>query len=82
MTVVRGLLVEHGLGEADGHLGDRRVASATGPPSPMFSPPGPVDPGGGLPGAETRGSPGHWWDSPQPVAIIWLCAAALAGGPR
>src|SRR5215468_3395013 len=55
---------------------------ATGPPSPMFSPAS-VQP---TPAAVSRspigGSPGHWWESPQPPAIRRLCADELASRPE
>src|SRR5215472_12693095 len=58
------------------------AVSATGPPSPMFSPAA-VQP---TPAAVSRspigGSPAHWWESPQPPAIRRLCADELASRPE
>src|ERR1700734_1826151 len=57
------------------------VVSATGPPSPMFSPADVQS----IPASVSRvpigGSPGHWWESPQPSAISRLCADELAARP-
>src|SRR3984957_2931124 len=56
--------------------------SATGPPSPMFSPAAVRC----TPAADSRaprpGSPGHWWDRPQPPAITEVCRAALVSRPE
>src|ERR1700689_956237 len=58
------------------------VVSATGPPSPMFSPAAVQ----WIPAAVSRspmaGSPGHWWESPQPLAISELCADEVASRPE
>src|SRR2546421_11272973 len=57
------------------------LVSATGPPSPMFSPAA----GQWTPPAVSRAprsaSPGHWWESPQPPPILELCADALEFRP-
>src|SRR6266536_3085892 len=55
--------------------------SATGPPSPMFSPADVQCTPASVSRAPSEGSPGHWWDSPQPLAIIELCAAELRPRP-
>src|ERR1700722_5585622 len=56
--------------------------SATGPPSPMFSPAAVQC----TPAADSRaprsGSPGHWCDRPQPPAITEGCRAALVSRPE
>src|SRR5580692_12494374 len=58
------------------------VVSATGPPSPMFSPAAVQ----WIPAAVSRspmaGSPGHWWESPQPLASSELCADEVASRPE
>src|SRR6202042_2274118 len=57
------------------------VVSATGPPSPMFSPAAVQS----MPAAVSRspmgGSPGHWWERPQPSAISRLCADEVLSRP-
>src|SRR2546423_14548085 len=54
VTVVGRLLVEHGLGEADRHLGDGRAGAGDRAAFADVLPGrGPVDAGGGLAGAET-----------------------------
>src|SRR3984957_19549724 len=57
------------------------VVSATGPPSPMFSPAAVQS----MPAAVSRspmgGSPGHWWERPQPSAISRLCADEVLPRP-
>src|SRR5579859_7252624 len=57
------------------------VVSATGPPSPMFSPAAVQCTPAAVSRAPSAASPGHWWDSPQPAAIRWLCADELAPRP-
>src|SRR5580692_7023758 len=57
------------------------VVSATGPPSPMFSPADVQS----IPASVSRvpigGSPGHWWERPQPSAISRLCADEVVSRP-
>src|ERR1700735_4873786 len=57
------------------------VVSATGPPSPMFSPAAVQS----IPASVSRvpigGSPGHWWGRPQPSAISRLCADEVVSRP-
>src|ERR1700735_4266181 len=57
------------------------VVSATGPPSPIFSPAAVQT----IPAAVSRspigGSPGHWCESPQPSAISRLCAEEVVSRP-
>src|SRR5947208_4345083 len=55
---------------------------AMGPPSPMFSPAAVQWTPAAVSRAPIAGSPGHWWDSPQPPAIRWLCADELASRPE
>ena len=55
--------------------------SATGPPSPMFSPAAVHCTPAAVSRAPRAGSPGHWWDSPQPAAITALCRPALVSRP-
>src|SRR5690349_17949887 len=55
--------------------------SATGPPSPMFSPAAVQCTPAAVSRSPIAGSPGHWWDSPQPPAIFRLCADELACRP-
>src|SRR5581483_6742419 len=57
------------------------VLSATGPPSPMFSPAAVQCTPAAVSRAPRSGSPGHWWESPQPPAIVALWAAALLSRP-
>src|SRR5207248_9147233 len=57
------------------------VVSATGPPSPMFSPAAVQWTPAAVSRAPRSGSPGHWWESPQPLAIVELCADALEFRP-
>src|SRR5438876_3619429 len=57
------------------------VVSATGPPSPMFSPAAVQWTPAAVSRAPRSGSPGHWWKSPQPRAIVELCADALEFRP-
>src|SRR5580658_5520580 len=54
---------------------------ATGPPSPMFSPAAVQLTPAAVSRAPRAGSPGHWWDRPQPAAISWLCRAELTCRP-
>ena len=78
VTVVRGLLVEHGLGEEDRQLGDGRGSVGHRPALADVLPGGgPADPGGGQARTERRlaralvGEPaasGH----PQVVRMSWL----------
>src|ERR1700735_3038968 len=57
------------------------VVSAQGPPSPMFSPAAVQS----IPASVSRvpigGSPGHWWERPQPSAISRLCADEVRSRP-
>src|SRR5690349_2729802 len=55
--------------------------SATGPPSPMFSPAAVQCTPAAVSRAPRAGSPGHWWESPQPPAIVALWAEALLSRP-
>ena len=57
------------------------VLFATGPPSPMFSPAAVQWTPAAVSRAPRSGSPGHWWESPQPRAIVELCADALEFRP-
>ncbi len=57
------------------------LVSVTGPPSPMFSPHADQTTPTAVSRAPRSGSPGHWWESPQPPAIIVLCADALLSKP-
>src|SRR6266702_1589116 len=57
------------------------VLSATGPPSPMFSPAAVQWTAAAVSRAPSGGSPGHWCESPQPPAIVELCADALESRP-
>src|SRR5690349_9969111 len=57
------------------------VAFATGPPSPMFSPAAVQWTPAAVSRAPRSGSPGHWWESPQPPAIVELCVDALEFRP-
>src|SRR5215469_12667464 len=56
--------------------------SATGPPSPMFSPAAVQWTPAAVSRSPIAGSPGHWWESPQPPAIRRLCADELACRPE
>src|SRR5579863_9313237 len=56
--------------------------SATGPPSPMFSPAEVQSTPAAVSRSPSGGSPGHWWESPQPSAIRRLCAAELVSRPE
>ena len=53
------------------------LVSPTGPRSPMFSPYADQTTPAAVSRAPRSGSPGHWWESPQPPAIVILCADAL-----
>src|SRR5580693_1967363 len=55
--------------------------SATGPPSPMFSPAAVHSTPAAVSRAPSDGSAGHWCDSPQPAAISWLCRLELSSSP-
>src|SRR6478672_4504861 len=57
------------------------VVFATGPPSPMFSPAAVQWTPAAVSRAPRSGSPGHWWERPQPRAIVELCADALEFRP-
>src|SRR5438270_3257451 len=57
------------------------VVSATGPPSPMFSPAAVQCTPAAASRAPRSGSPGHWWESPQRPAIVELCVDALEFRP-
>src|SRR6516225_1706916 len=56
--------------------------SATGPPSPMFSPASVQSTPAAVSRLPIGGSPRHWWESPQPPAIRRLCADELASRPE
>src|SRR5262252_247388 len=58
------------------------AVSATGPPSPMFSPAAVQSTPAAVSRSPIGGSPGHWWESPQPPAIRRLCADELAFRPE
>src|ERR1041384_4392604 len=58
------------------------VLSATGPPSPMFSPAAVQCTPAAVSRAPRAGSSGHWWESPQPPAIVALWAEALLFRPE
>src|SRR5215468_2418919 len=55
--------------------------SATEPPSPMFSPAAVQCTPAAVSRSPIAGSPGHWWDSPQPSAIRRLCWDELVSRP-
>src|ERR1700722_4856509 len=55
--------------------------SATGPPSPIFSPAAVQITPAAVSRSPIAASPGHWWDSPQPSAIFRLCAPELVSRP-
>src|SRR5579875_3062652 len=57
------------------------VVSDSGPASPMFSPVAVQSTSAAVSRAPMAGSPGHWCDSPQPLAILRLCADALSSRP-
>src|SRR5271167_2182763 len=57
------------------------LVSATEPPSPMFSPHADQSTPAAVSRAPRSGSPGHWWESPQPLTIVMLCADALLSRP-
>src|ERR1700722_20063683 len=57
------------------------AVSATGPPSPMFSPAAVQSTPAAVSRSPSDGSPGHWWESPQPPAISRLCADELVSSP-
>src|SRR4029077_14586589 len=57
------------------------VLSATGPPSPLFPPAAVQWTPAAVSRAPRSGSPGHWCESPQPPAIVELCADALEFRP-
>src|SRR4029078_12271873 len=57
------------------------VVFATGPPSPMFSPAAVQWTPAAVSRAQRSGSPEHWCESPQPPAILELCADALEFRP-
>src|SRR6185437_548001 len=56
--------------------------SATGPPSPMFSPAAVQCTPAAVSRSPIAASPGHWCESPQPSAIFRLCADELACRPE
>src|SRR2546423_12258905 len=67
------------------------LESATGPPSPMFSPAEVHKTPAAVSRAPSPGSPGHWCDRPQVLAMTEVWPAALlsrpavrvrGGGPR
>ncbi len=55
--------------------------SDTGPPSPMFSPALVHWTPAAVSRSPSGASPGHWWERPQPPAIVWLCVVALLVSP-
>src|SRR6201992_4157468 len=57
------------------------VVSATGPPSPMFSPAAVQWTPALVSRCPSDGSPGHWCDRPQPAIITAWCAAELVPRP-
>src|SRR5271165_510972 len=57
------------------------LVSATEPPSPMFSPHADQSTPAAVSRAPRSGSPGHWWESPQRLTIVMLCADALLSRP-
>src|SRR5579859_4380867 len=57
------------------------VVSAAGPPSPMFSPAAVQTTPAAVSRLPSGGSPGHWWERPQPSAITRLCADELVFRP-
>src|SRR5262245_11314307 len=57
------------------------LVPATGPPSPMFSPQAVQVTPAAVSRAPRSASPGHWWERPQPPAIVALCREALAFRP-
>src|SRR5258708_38525568 len=57
------------------------AVSATGPPSPMFSPAAVQCTPAAVSLTPIAASPGHWCDRPQPLAMTWLCLRALVCRP-
>src|ERR1700753_773243 len=57
------------------------VVSDTGPSSPMFSPAAVQCTPAAVSRSPIAGSPGHWWDRPQPPAMVRLCWDALWSRP-
>src|SRR3984957_11244836 len=57
------------------------VVSDTGPPSPMFSPAEVQLTPAEVSRSPIGGSPGHWWERPQPSAISRLCAEEVVSRP-
>src|ERR1700761_1775839 len=57
------------------------VVSETGPSSPMFSPAAVQCTPAAVSRSPIAGSPGHWWDRPQPSAMVRLCWDALWSSP-
>src|SRR6201994_2954424 len=57
------------------------VVSETGPSSPMFSPAAVRCTPAAVSRSPIAGSPGHWWDRPQPPAMVRLCWDALWSRP-
>src|SRR3984957_13937948 len=57
------------------------VVSDTGPPSPMFSPAEVQLTPAEVSRSPIGGSPGHWWERPQPSAISRLCADEVVSKP-
>src|SRR5579859_5832106 len=57
------------------------VVSDTGPPSPMFSPAAVQWMPAAVSRAPIAGSPGHWWERPQPSAMSRLCADEVLSRP-
>src|SRR5450755_5019649 len=58
------------------------LVAEIGPASPIFSPANVQCTPASVSLVPSDGSPGHWWDSPQPPAISWLCAVALRTSPE
>src|ERR1700735_5313885 len=57
------------------------VVSDTGPASPMCSPAAVQCTPAAVSRSPMAGSPGHWWDRPQPLAMVELCWDALWSRP-
>src|SRR6202012_4972447 len=58
------------------------VSSLIAPSSPMFSPAADQCTPAAVSRSPIAGSPGHWWDRPQPWAISRLCWEALVFSPE
>ena len=72
MTVVRGLQFSMSRVRATAIWAMADALFATGPPSPMFSPAAVQCTPAAVSRVPRPGSPGHWWESPQPPAIVAL----------